>query len=88
MHLTRLEDIHPLTIVSMRETRKYVLLQCCADAEYVHLIQQDEDWCYATELTLQQQLTGWVNYGYGASIAEAFQDYKRRYEAAHTAAKK
>ena len=84
--IENIEDIYPLTIVSMRYGGKIVILNAEVDAgeangniSWSNLIQGDEETFYRIDEWLEENVKPCL-YGIGDSILDAFEDYKIRYK--------
>jgi hypothetical protein len=84
--IEKIEDIYPITIVSMRFGGKFVILNATTDAgsgsesgiPWADSIQGDEEVYYRINEWLEENVSP-CNYGIGNSLGEAFEDYKKRY---------
>ena len=64
-NINRIEDIFPLTIIQVPRG-KFAIVEAFCDAGWSENLFNTEKW-------------GDINYGIGRSIAEAFEDFKNRY---------
>lgn len=72
------EDIYPLTIVKMRYGGKIIILNSESDNSKIHDIQLDEESSYRLSEWLEENISPQC-YGFGNTIFDAFEDYKKRY---------
>jgi len=71
-----LEDIYPLTIVTMRYGGKYIIFNMESDSELIHDIQLGESAMYDTEKYIEEKYSGL--FGIGNTICNAFVDFQKR----------
>ena len=76
--IEKVEDIYPLTIISMRYGGKIVIFNRESDSEDIHEIQLGEEAHYDLNKWLDEHISPNC-YGVGATIWEAFEDFKKRY---------
>jgi hypothetical protein len=74
--INRLEDIYPLTIVSMKY-EKLAIINANSNAHCISFLEDDEETQYEPHDYMESQW-GNINYGIGETIETAFQDYKNR----------
>lgn len=76
-HIQQIEDIYPLTIISMRYGGKIVILNTVAENHIVSDLQELEEPHYDLNKWMGDNLAP-EHYGIGDTIWEAFEDYKKR----------
>jgi len=77
MKIEKIEDIYPLTIVSMRYNG-FAIIEAYCDAVCVNSLEGNEDWSYDPHYFMKKEWEH-INYGIGKTIQEAFEDFKIRY---------
>jgi len=75
MKINKIEDIYPLTIISMRYGGKIVILNMESDNINIHNLQLGEESYYNLDEYLKSKISP-CNYGVGETIFEAFENYK------------
>lgn len=76
--INKLEDISPLTIISMRHG-KFAIIEGYSLYDCISSLQENEDWQYDPHHYMKL-LWEDINYGIGNDINEAFIDFKDRYK--------
>lgn len=72
----KVEDIYPLTIISMRYGGKIIIFNAYSSLSDIETAAEDEDVFYDIENWLIDNIA--VNFGIGDSIDKAFEDYLNR----------
>ncbi len=75
--INRIEDIYPMTIISMRYGGKFAIIEACCDYDCVNSIEGNEEWSYDPHHFMKKEWEH-INYGIGSTILEAFEDFKIR----------
>jgi len=74
----KIEDIYPLTIISMRYGGKIVIANTIAENSVIQDLQELEEPHYDLEKWIDKNV--FPNYyGIGDTVYNAFEDYKKRY---------
>lgn len=76
--IEKIEDIYPLTIVTMRYGGKIVIFNSESDNKKIQTIQLTEDPRYNLKEWMEQNIFPQC-YGIGDTVWDAFEDYKKRY---------
>ncbi len=75
--MENIEDIYPLTIITMRYGGKVVIFNSESDNSNIHEVQLSEERMYDLNEWLDKNVSPQC-YGIGETILEAFEDYKKR----------
>lgn len=75
-----IEDIYPLTIISMRYKDRLIMFNCTTNMEFISDAVNSEEISYDIEewLEIRVKKEYGINYGIGHTIWDTFQDYKQR----------
>ena len=76
--IEKIEDIYPLTIVTMRYGGKIVIFNSESDNSKIHDVQLDEEPHYRLSEWMEENVSPQC-YGIGDTIWNAFEDYKKRH---------
>ena len=76
--IENIEDIYPLTIISMRYGGKIIILNRESDNSDIHELQLSEEPSYDLNKYMDDNISPQC-YGIGNTIWQAFEDYKKRY---------
>jgi hypothetical protein len=76
--IERIEDIYPLTIISMRYSGKFIILNTIADNPRVSELQECEEPWHILDEYMKKHFSPFP-YGIGEDIWSAFEDFKKRH---------
>lgn len=74
----KIEDIYPLTIISMR-FGGFAIIQAESECDCVGSLEGDEEHQYDPHKFMQDKWE-YINYGIGSTILAAFENFKRNYK--------
>ena len=76
MKINKIEDIYPLTIISMRHG-KFAIVNTNCDADCVNSLEDNEEWQYDPHGYMSREWSH-IEYGVGETINEAFENFKNK----------
>ena len=76
--IEKIEEIYPLTIITMRYGGKIVIFNSESDNVNINNVQLSEEFSYGLIEWMETNISPQC-YGIGTTIWEAFEDYKKRY---------
>lgn len=76
--IEKIEDIYPLTIVTMRYGGKIIIFNSESDNSKIHEVQLEEEPYHDLHNWLEKNIAPQY-YGVGVDLWDAFEDYKKRY---------